>query len=419
MDFNIIFLNIFVMVIYGVFSIGFGDLYLVSKEKYYKFIFLILLEVINMILLFNELDYNYILPLIMIYFIFAYYGHIVKRLFIGMTAIMFIQIVPAIATGIFSFIDTYYIMIPVDYYFHYIYILASIILFIHYLVFRSMQSTYQFSSFKDLLLFLVSCILLNVSGYMIVNYPIANLDLVNLYSFLFIGLIEIIFVMFSILTRRLNKSREELVKKEIENYSKTFNETMVKNIEESYKNNRKLKHDLNNHLLAIELRVKNDKQEEALDYIHKISQNVTGIKVVETENETLNYIINSKMMTMERHGIEFEYKMLSSLKQLEVFDIVTIMGNLLDNAIEAQHDLIEKRYIKLYTEDIEGRTIIEIRNRCNRDKLTIKDGEFISTKKDKDHHGIGLGNVREVIKKYNGEYKIDIQENEFVVWCKI
>ena len=419
MDFNIIFLNIFVMVIYGVFSIGFGDLYLVSKEKYYKFIFLILLEVINMILLFNELDYNYILPLIMIYFIFAYYGHIVKRLFIGMTAIMFIQIVPAIATGIFSFIDTYYIMIPVDYYFHYIYILASIILFIHYLVFRSMQSTYQFSSFKDLLLFLISCLLLNVSGYMIVNYPIANLDLVNLYSLLFIGLIEIIFVMFSILTRRLNKSREELVKKEIENYSKTFNETMVKNIEESYKNNRKLKHDLNNHLLAIELRVKNGKQEEALDYIHKISQNVTGIKVVETENETLNYIINSKMMTMERHGIEFEYKMLSSLKQLEVFDIVTIMGNLLDNAIEAQHDLREKRYIKLYTEDIEGRTIIEIRNRCNRDKLTIKDGEFISTKKDKDHHGIGLGNVREVIKKYNGEYKIDIQENEFVVWCKI
>ena len=52
----------------------------------------------------------------------------------------------------------------------------------------------------------------------------------NLYSFLFIGLIEIIFVMFSLLTRRLNKSREELVKKEIESYSKTFNETMVKNI---------------------------------------------------------------------------------------------------------------------------------------------------------------------------------------------
>lgn len=419
MDLNIIFLNIFVMVIYGVFSIGFGDLYLVSKEKYYKFIFLILLEVINMILLFNELDYNYILPLIMIYFIFAYYGHIVKRLFIGMTAIMFIQIVPAIATGIFSFIDTYYIMIPVDYYFHYIYILASIILFIHYLVFRSMQSTYQFSSFKDLLLFLVSCILLNVSGYMIVNYPIANLDLVNLYSFLFIGLIEIIFVMFSLLTRRLNKSREELVQKEIESYSKTFNETMVKNIEESYKNNRKLKHDLNNHLLAIELRIKNGKQEEALDYIHKISQNITGVKVLETENETLNYIINSKIMTMERYEIEFEYKILSSLKQLEVFDIVTIMGNLLDNAIEAQSDLRENKYIKLYTEDIEGRTIIEIRNRCNRDKLTIKDGEFVSTKKDKDNHGLGLENVREVINKYKGEYKIDIQENEFVVWCKI
>lgn len=419
MDFNIIFLNIFVMVIYGVFSIGFGDLYLVSKEKYYKFIFLILLEVINMILLFNELDYNYILPLIMIYFIFAYYGHIVKRLFIGMTAIMFIQIVPSFSFCILNIIENDYITIPVNYYIHFSYVLVAIFLMFNYLIFRSIQSTYQFSSFKDLLLFLVSCILLNVSGYMIVNFPIANLDLVNLYSFLFIGLIEIIFVMFSLLTRRLNKSREELVKKEIESYSKTFNETMVKNIEESYKNNRKLKHDLNNHLLAIELRIKNGKQEEALDYIHKISQNITGIKVLETENETLNYIINSKIMTMERYEIEFEYKILSSLKQLEVFDIVTIMGNLLDNAIEAQHDLIEKKYIKLYTEDIEGRTIIEIRNRCNRDKLTIKDGEFVSTKKDKDNHGLGLENVREVINKYKGEYKIDIQENEFVVWCKI
>ncbi len=419
MDFNIIFLNIFVMVIYGVFSIGFGDLYLVSKEKYYKFIFLILLEVINMILLFNELDYNYILPLIMIYFIFAYYGHIVKRLFIGMTAIMFIQIVPSFSFCILNIIENDYMTIPVNYYIHFLYVLVAIFLMFNYLIFRSIQSTYQFSSFKDLLLFLVSCILLNVSGYMIVNFPIANLDLVNLYSFLFIGLIEIIFVMFSLLTRRLNKSREELVKKEIESYSKTFNETMVKNIEESYKNNRKLKHDLNNHLLAIELRIKNGKQEEALDYIHKISQNITGIKVLETENETLNYIINSKIMTMERYEIEFEYKILSSLKQLEVFDIVTIMGNLLDNAIEAQHDLIEKKYIKLYTEDIEGRTIIEIRNRCNRDKLTIKDGEFVSTKKDKDNHGLGLENVREVINKYKGEYKIDIQENEFVVWCKI
>ena len=419
MDLNIIFLNIFVMVIYGVFSIGFGDLYLVSKEKYYKFIFLILLEVINMILLFNELDYNYILPLIMIYFIFAYYGHIVKRLFIGMTAIMFIQIVPSFSFCILNIIENDYMTIPVNYYIHFLYVLVAIFLMFNYLIFRSIQSTYQFSSFKDLLLFLVSCILLNVSGYMIVNFPIANLDLVNLYSFLFIGLIEIIFVMFSLLTRRLNKSREELVKKEIESYSKTFNETMVKNIEESYKNNRKLKHDLNNHLLAIELRIKNGKQEEALDYIHKISQNITGIKVLETENETLNYIINSKIMTMERYEIEFEYKILSSLKQLEVFDIVTIMGNLLDNAIEAQHDLIEKKYIKLYTEDIEGRTIIEIRNRCNRDKLTIKDGEFVSTKKDKDNHGLGLENVREVINKYKGEYKIDIQENEFVVWCKI
>ena len=82
-------------------------------------------------------------------------------------------------------------------------------------------------------------------------------------------------------------------------------------------------------------------------------------------------------------------------------------------------DFTEKKYIKLYTEDIEGRTIIEIRNRCNRDKLTIKDGEFVSTKKDKDNHGLGLENVREVINKYKGEYKIDIQENEFVVWCKI
>ena len=43
---------------------------------------------------------------------------------------------------------------------------------------------------------------------------------------------------------------------------------MVKNIEESYKNNRKLKHDLNNHLLAIELRVKNGKQEECISILY-------------------------------------------------------------------------------------------------------------------------------------------------------
>lgn len=294
-----------------------------------------------------------------------------------------------------------------------------IILIFDYFVFKYMQNDYRFSSFKDLFWFLSTCILLNVCGYMIVNFPIAEIELANIYSLVIVGLIETIFVIFAFLTRRLNKSREELLNQKIESYSQTFNEAMVKNIEETYKANRKLRHDLKNQLLAIEMRIRNGDKEDTLDYIHKISNQVINTKVIKTNNETLNYIINSKIMTIESHKIQFQYKITNTLSKIDPYDIVIIIGNLLDNAIEAQTYVEEKKSIELNIVDEADHIVIEVINSYNNNYVIVKEGVLQSNKGNDNEHGFGIDNIKEVINKYNGEYKIDIQENEFISYIRI
>lgn len=411
--------NIIYMFISGIFIIKFADLFLVIKKNSYKYIFIVLLVLLHLLLLYYEIDVMISWLFISIYFCVAYYGHIFKRLYLGLMAIMLMQLSLDIAFGVVNITDIYLISIPNDYYFYCAYILSILILIFDYFVFKYMQNDYRFSSFKDLFWFLSTCILLNVCGYMIVNFPIAEIELANIYSLIIIGLIEAIFVIFAFLTRRLNKSREELLNQKIESYSQTFNEAMVKNIEETYKANRKLRHDLKNQLLAIEMRIRNGDKEDALDYIHKISNQVINTKVIETNNETLNYIINSKIMTIESYKIQFQYKITNTLSKIDPYDIVIIIGNLLDNAIEAQTYVEEKKSIELNIVDEAGHIVIEVINSYNKNNLIVQEGKLKSTKDDDNEHGFGIDNIKEVINKYNGEYKIDIQEGEFISYIRI
>lgn len=93
-------------------------------------------------------------------------------------------------------------------------------------------------------------------------------------------------------------------------------------------------------------------------------------------------------------------------------DAVIILGNLLDNAIEACLKLENKRYINVTLSYKCGLLFIVVSNSYN--GIIKKSGKsFTSLKTDKSLHGLGLKNIQKVLKRYNGTFDTEITDNEF------
>lgn len=91
-----------------------------------------------------------------------------------------------------------------------------------------------------------------------------------------------------------------------------------------------------------------------------------------------------------------------------------ILGNLLDNAIEASSKVEENPYINVKLKYDKGRLFLQVANPYA-GELIEKSGKFITTKADKDNHGIGLESVKKVIQKYSGTMSVDYDDNIFSV----
>ena len=99
---------------------------------------------------------------------------------------------------------------------------------------------------------------------------------------------------------------------------------------------------------------------------------------------------------------------------MEPVDICILFSNLIDNAIEACCKVQDERYLQINVTDSPNILMLTLRNPMTGELL--KDGEGLkTTKEEKNKHGIGLQNVEEIVRKYNGEYYYETQEYEFII----
>ncbi|MDE6476092.1 MAG: GHKL domain-containing protein, partial [Erysipelotrichaceae bacterium] len=208
---------------------------------------------------------------------------------------------------------------------------------------------------------------------------------------------------------------KELIAKSIHLDMLENNIRFVNELQQIYEQNRRLNHDMKNHLVTIKGNIEDDNKKEALAYIDNLYDRIITIPMVNTKNEVFNYITNSKVSIMQEAFIEFYYNITDSLGFMDAVDISSILGNLLDNAIEAQKYVTGKKYIYLTTIRKGNMVFLEVKNSCNKESINMSQGTLLTRKKDSFNHGLGLENARSHLHKYNGDLEVIIEDDVFIV----
>ena len=190
-------------------------------------------------------------------------------------------------------------------------------------------------------------------------------------------------------------------------------------LEQQNSNLRAYAHDTKNHLSAIKNLNTNPEIEM---HISQMSENLAQYsKVCHSGNHTLDVIVDKYVTECNINGLNFEFDIKNNnLSMIEPYDMVTILGNLLDNALEAAKNSAQK-IVSFETDYRNNFSIIIVSNSC--DTNPMSDGKTlpITTKGNKQLHGFGLKSVKTTVKKYNGDISFDYDNESkiFVVTVMI
>lgn len=169
-----------------------------------------------------------------------------------------------------------------------------------------------------------------------------------------------------------------------------------------------LRHDLKNHLLSLKLLNENGSTEEIKAYIDSLlEQGNPPRKVFHTGNDLADGLLSMKLDAENTKDIEVKVSMdLSSATFLTNEDLCVIMGNALDNAVEACSKVKgRKRFIYINGSLSANYLLLRFENSCA-GIPTLINGLPEASKKDSLSHGYGLKNVSNILKKYDGNMNI-------------
>ena len=180
---------------------------------------------------------------------------------------------------------------------------------------------------------------------------------------------------------------------------------------------RRFKHDLVNHIGVVRELINEKKTEEAKEYIDTIwnIQDVFDLKI-HTGDSFLDIIVNYYLYLAVKENIEFTvWGKLTEKMPLEMFDITTLMGNILQNAFEAA---IKADVPRIRVELVEHKEeiFIVVSNSVAK-RINTKADFFMTFKKDRENHGFGMKNIVATVEKYHGEcYMESIMEDREVLF---
>jgi sensor histidine kinase YesM len=301
------------------------------------------------------------------------------------------------------------------YRYFYVIIVNMIYLIILVFIYKFFKNKLYMSKKKDMALTFIMTVL-SLAGTLLTFAICSNEDTSEI-DRLILGIVSIIILSFTFLNFSLIKSFANnyemeksnlLLEKEKETYKAEF-----ENSENFINEISMIKHNIGNQVLCINELINNKNYDEAQEMCREITNIFTSTtRIYKTGNIYLDSILNVLHKKAKSKDIDITISCSNNLNFLLYEDMVILLGNLVDNAIEyLENEQYKKLNIKIANKG--SYSIIEISNYISSSVLQINPS-LATSKEDIRNHGYGISTVRNIVNKYSGDILFYEKDNYFI-----
>ena len=202
--------------------------------------------------------------------------------------------------------------------------------------------------------------------------------------------------------------------KRIAAYQRELIDIHYREVDTMYRKMRGWRHDYRNHISVMKNLYRQGSLEELGEYLDMLESDLSTVDtVIKTGNPMADAILNSKLNLALSKNIPVKATVHIPMRlMISELDLCVILGNLLDNAIEASLSLPEKdRMIRIYMDIKETHLYISVTNLCAGKKMPKINGKFLSHRGD--GHGFGLIRIDGIVEKYGGYVNRNSEDGAF------
>lgn len=234
-----------------------------------------------------------------------------------------------------------------------------------------------------------------------------------IYTFIAMAGIIIINVISILLLIMEQKVYEQKTRQQVMLSAYQQKEKDIESILDMHRQNSKQRHDFKNVILLIKELIRDEQYNKATEMLDKYSEGYNNLTEIVSDNIVLNYLLNRKINQCREVGIDMACYILGNIAGVDDMDLYILLENLCDNAIEAAGQC-EKPSIKLQIAENNASMYIDIGNTTSGNVLK-NNPDMNTTKKDKNMHGFGIMNIRDIIDKYNGTINYEQQGDNYLM----
>lgn len=208
-----------------------------------------------------------------------------------------------------------------------------------------------------------------------------------------------------------------IYQKNILHLQEMFYKEKYKEISLIWERNKQLIHDMRHHLFVLTTLSQEENVGKIKEYLMELDKSYSYPKMKKwTEHPVIDMILNQKLEYAKENGIHTQIQAQKGIKiAFSDSDICSILGNLLDNAIEACNRMSSPdKWINIILDNQGEMFFLKVSNSIN--ELPVKrKGYWVTNKIKSDVHGLGLKSVESIVRQYDGELVYDVNDTSFKV----
>lgn len=212
--------------------------------------------------------------------------------------------------------------------------------------------------------------------------------------------------------KALYQAERQFLTQQVENYA-----VQLQEMSKTWQQTREYRHDMKQKYLLIESYLNRNEYEKIRELYQQSVENLKEEdNLSKTGNVSFDMIVNYKATVAQKNNIKVKLDtMIPYDMKWEDVDLYSLLGNLFDNAIEAAGKVdIEEREIKVLAKMSGNNLYLEMENPYV-GNLKKQGRNYLTTKVNKNEHGLGLQIIENIINRHNGQMIIDDKDNYFKI----